>query len=68
MTICDKCHRRCRQAELVTVAVEVCRQTHSSPAEYDEVRLCADCAADDGSYAEEMRALRGLSTEERERI
>ena len=59
--ICDKCG----QPAKALVDVLVSRQTHWSPAEYEE--WCGVCAVDP-DYEAEQRSLKGYSDEERERI
>jgi hypothetical protein len=40
---CDKCGKPVRKADLKTVELFVARQTHWSPAEYEEQEWCSAC-------------------------
>ena len=61
---CDGCSSLTDPDNLVTVDVLVCRQTHSSPAEYEPMRLCASCLNPD---VEERRAFERADAIYRER-
>ena len=72
MTRCTHCKRPIEGVPAYLVR-QTAKQTHWSPAEYDEEPFhvhCADLVTSDeyAAYCDEMESLRGLSPEERERI
>lgn len=40
---CDKCGKARHSQSLETVVIHTARQTHSSPAEYEEQSWCSSC-------------------------
>lgn len=50
---CDGCWKLVPVWELALVMVQVCKQTHSSPAEYEERRVCESCRAEERDEAYE---------------
>lgn len=55
---CDGCWQLVPVWDLSLVMVQVCKQTHSSPAEYEERRVCTSCRTDDRDEAYERANVR----------
>jgi hypothetical protein len=53
---CEGCSRRVHISSIEEVDVLVCRQTHSSPAEYETKSLCDLCRTEDTRDAAYERA------------
>lgn len=71
MEICQHCRRPVRDEEVVWRTRQTCKQSHSSPAEYEPFPLCVTCDDHAGDYAEwceEQRSLKRYSPEQRERV
>lgn len=61
-TTCDACGEPTPKSALKTVDKLVCRQTHSSPAEYESMAVCEPCldrARYEDDNADYLRAVAG---------